>query len=182
MSSELKDKLFFDCMAQQVIKTYSLKELSKPDKIFNFIIDKLNGALVNIDSTDLTSLDISFFKKLISDKQFVAQNDNILGKISHRNTIQYIFISDNITQINSTFKDIDYDLIDFTGDISKVEYCNLAKYECLLMVVASIYKTISINNNSSPKRTIILCKFPKNSFKRSLCLQIFKRILPKYNK
>lgn len=124
------------------ITTHSLKMLSNPNNLIQFIVDKVNGVVVNITSDETSCIDITFFKKLLSGKNFTTINDPIFGKITHNNAAHHIFITENPKQIESALDGIDYDFIDFNGDISEIIYESFTECELFFLIISSIYNTV----------------------------------------
>lgn len=166
------------------ITTHPLKTLSCPENFVNFIIDKINGVIVNISSDDSFCGDLTFFKKLISGKSFSIINDPIFGKISHLNTVHYVYITESLTQIKSTFNDINYDFIDFSGNIAENSYEGLTSYECFFIILAAIYNTIDkytqpiedILSNNQDTLEILSPKDSINKFLADFCIDTTSKI------
>ena len=141
-------KFLSDIMLSEATTYHTSKSL-KAELIPILIFDKLNSTLVNIDSSESSCSDLSFFKKLTSGNK-VSLNNSPLPQIFHKNTTHHLYITSNPdNQFQKQPTNIPYKKITLTGNISDCIYQPLDTYESIFMAIASIYYTIDVYTNHS---------------------------------
>ncbi|WP_427112717.1 hypothetical protein [Megasphaera sueciensis] len=140
------------------ITEYSLKTLATPSNLSRFIDDKMNGKLANIDTTEINFapenigwfIELAKGRKVNTRYKMTNQNQDKLTaqyKITHRSTIQYIYITKNA--IYKKLSNIPHHAITLLGDIGEIEYQSISSREALTFAVASVCWLI--NKYASPK-------------------------------
>ena len=131
------------------IKNHPLKSL-QPNLIPQLIRDKLDIALVNIDSSESVCSDLSFLKKLVSNTT-VSIDDPLFSKVCYKSTTHYLYITskdnNDIQRMISSVASCN--LISINGNIAQSIYEPLDVYESIFLAITAIYYTIDTYTNDN---------------------------------
>ena len=132
--------------------TYTLADLVKQNNIDEFILDNyINTKIVNIDTTHpTTSIDLSFFEKMITPTKGISTNS--LTKEKFSSDIHYIFITDNALKTNQILTNIPHDTIIAEGTLETIRFEPLSCHEYLFLTLGFIYYNLdsSLPTQKSP--------------------------------
>lgn len=138
-------KLFFQNRSEKSfyhVSTYSAKMLSDDKYLGALIRDKLYGNIVNLDTTDIFTVNGKFKSFLSGEK--VSITDPVFGKLSYRSNAQYIYITEVKNLPESSFSGVPHSILHFTGDLSKSKYEPLNGYELFFLVTGLLHYALDL--------------------------------------